>query len=73
MDNSKRTDRYFFWRQVFISLTAIGLVYILFIRPIQSFAVREFILPTFDLLIKPENDIIATLGIDEFFLDSITN
>lgn len=73
MDDSKRTGRYFFWRQVFISLTAIGLVYILFIRPVQSFAVREFILPTFDSLIKSENDIIAAPGIDEFFLESITN
>lgn len=73
MDNSKRTGRYFFWRRVFISLTAVGLVYILFIRPVQSFVVREFILPAFDTLILPGNDIVSAPGIDEFFLESITN
>ncbi len=73
MDNSKRTKRYFFWRRLFISLTAVGLLYILIIRPVQSFAVREFILPAFNSLIKPENDIISAPGIDEFFLESTTN
>lgn len=73
MDHSKRTERYCFWRQVFISLTAIGLVYILFIRPVQSFAVKEFILPAFNSLIKSGDDIISSPGKDEFFLNSITN
>ncbi len=73
MDDTKRTNRYFFWRQVFISLTAVGLVYILFIRPVQSFAVREFILPTFDSLIKQDSDIVSSPGIDEFFLLSVSN
>jgi hypothetical protein len=73
MDDSKRAERYYFWRRVFISLTAIGLVYILFIRPVQSFVVREFILPAFDSLIKPDSDIVSAPGIDEFFLESITN
>ncbi len=73
MDDNKRTDLYFFRRRVFISLTAVGLVYILFIRPVQSFVVREFILPAFDTLILPGNDIVSAPGIDEFFLESITN
>ncbi len=73
MDDSKRTERYFFWRRVFVSLTALGLVYILFIRPVQSLVVREFILPAFDSFIKPGSDIVTAPGIDEFFLESITN
>jgi len=72
MDYSERSCRYLFWRKLFISLTAIGLVYILFIRPIQSFAVREFILPTFDAFFNPDSDIITKLGKDEFFIESIT-
>ena len=67
MDYRERSERYLFWRQLIISLTAIGLVYILFIRPIQSFAVREFILPAFDSFIKPDSDIITSRGRYEFF------
>ena len=73
MDYRERSYRYLFWRKLFISLIAIGLVYILFIRPIQSFAVREFILPAFDTLIKSDSDILIKLGKDEFFLESITH
>ena len=73
MDYSERSYRYLFWRQLIISLTAVGLVYILFIRPIQSFAVREFILPAFDTLIKSDSDILIKPGKDEFFLESITH
>ena len=73
MDYRERSYRYLFWRKLFISLTAIGLVYILFIRPIQSFAVREFILPAFDTLITPNSDILTTLGRDEFFLSSLSD
>ena len=73
MDYRKRSERYLFWRQLIISLIAIGLVYILFIRPIQSFAVREFILPAFDSFIKPDSDILTTLGRDEFFLSSLSD
>ena len=73
MDDSKRTNRYFFWRRVFISLTAIGLVYILFIRPVQSFVVRDLILPAFNSWIKHDSDIVTSPGKDEFFLESITN
>ena len=73
MDNRERSERYLFWRQLIISLTAVGLVYILFIRPIQSFAVREFILPAFDSFIKPDSDIVTELGENEFFLKSITS
>ena len=72
MDYSERSYRYLFWRQLIISLIAIGLVYILFIRPIQSFAVREFILPAFDSFIKPDSDINIAPGRDEFFLSSST-
>jgi len=73
MDYRERSYRYLFWRQLIISLIAIGLVYILFIRPIQSFAVREFILPAFDTLIKSDSDILIKPGKDEFFLESITH
>ncbi len=73
MDYRERSERYLFWRQLIISLTAVGLAYILFIRPIQSFAVREFILPAFDSFIKPDSDILTAPGRDEFFLESITN
>ena len=73
MDYRERSYRYLFWRQLIISLTAIGLVYILFIRPIQVFAVREFILPAFDTLIKSDSDILTKPGEDEFFLESITH
>ena len=73
MDYRERSYRYLFWRQLIISLTAIGLVYILFIRPIQVFAVREFILPAFDTLIKSDSDILIKPGKDEFFLESITH
>ncbi len=73
MDNRERSYRYLFWRKLFISLIAIGLVYILFIRPIQSFTVREFILPAFDSLITPDSEILSSPGVDEFFLESITN
>ncbi len=73
MDYRERSYRYLFWRKLFISLTAIGLVYILFIRPIQSFVVREFILPAFDSFITPESEIVSSPGVDEFFLKSITN
>ncbi len=71
MDYRERSYRYLFWRQLFISLTAIGLVYILFIRPVQSFAVREFILPAFDSFIKPDSDIVATPGENEFPLITV--
>ena len=70
MDYRERSERYLFWRQLIISLTAIGLVYILFIRPVQSFTVREFILPAFDSFIKPDSDIFTALGRDEFYLSS---
>jgi hypothetical protein len=73
MDNSERSYRYLFWRQLIISLIAIGLVYILFIRPIQSFTVREFILPAFDSFIKPDSDILTAPGRDEFFLSSLSD
>jgi len=73
MDNPERSYRYLFWRQLIISLIAIGLVYILFIRPIQSFAVREFILPAFDSFIKPDSDILTAPGRDEFSLSSLSN
>ena len=73
MDNSERSYRYLFWRQLIISLIAIWLVYILFIRPIQSFAVREFILPAFDSFIKPGSDIHTSLGGDEFSISSLSN
>ncbi len=73
MDYRERSYRYLFWRKLFSSLIAIGLVYILFIRPVQSFVVREFILPAFDSFIKPDSDIITTLGRDEFFLSSLTD
>ena len=73
MDNPERSYRYLFWRQLIISLIAIGLVYILFIRPIQSFAVREFILPAFASFIKPDSDILASPGRDEFFLSSLSD
>ena len=73
MDYRERSYRYLFWRKLCISLIAIGLVYILFIRPVQSFVVREFILPTFDSFIMPDSDIITTLGKDEFFLSSLSD
>ena len=73
MDYRERSERYLFWRQLIICLTAIGLVYILFIRPIQSFAVREFILPAFDSFIKPGSDILTAPGRDEFFLSSLSD
>ncbi len=73
MDYSERSYRYLFWRQLIISLTAVGLVYILFIHPIQVFAVREFILPAFDSFIKPDSDILTTLGRDEFLLSSLSD
>ncbi|MBC8323593.1 MAG: hypothetical protein H8E70_08500 [Candidatus Marinimicrobia bacterium] len=73
MDYSKQSFRYLFWRKLFISLIAIGLIYILFIRPIQSFVVREFILPAFDSLITSESEIVSSPGVDEFFLESITH
>jgi len=73
MDYSERSYRYLFWRQLIISLTAVGLVYILFIHPIQVFAVREFILPAFDSFIKPDSNILTTLGRDEFFLSSLSD
>jgi len=73
MDYRERSERYLFWRQLIISLTAVGLVYILFIRPIQSFAVREFILPAFDSFIKPGSDIHTSLGGDEFSISSLSN
>ncbi len=72
MDNSERSYRYLFWRQLIISLIAVGLVYILFIRPIQSFAVREFILPAFDSFIKPGSDILTAPGRGDFFLSSLS-
>ena len=75
MDYRERSERYLFWRQLIISLIAIGLVYILFIRPIQSFAVREFILPAFDSLIKPDSDIFTGTGWgdDGFYISSLSN
>ena len=73
MDYRERSYRYLFWRQLFISLTAIGLVYILFIRPVQSFVVREFILPAFDSFITPESEIVSSPGVDEFFLSSLSD
>ncbi len=72
MDHHERSFRYLFWRKLFISLIAIGLVYILFIRPIQSFTVREFILPAFDSLITSESEIVSSPGVDEFFLSSVS-
>jgi len=68
MDYRERSKRYLFWRQLIISLTAVGLAYILFIRPVQSFAVREFIRPAFDSFIKPDSDIVTGPGQFEFFL-----
>ena len=75
MDYRERSERYLFWRQLIISLTAVGLVYILFIRPIQSFAVREFILPAFDSFIKPDSDIFTGTGWvdDGFYISSLSN
>ncbi len=73
MDNRERSYRYLFWRKLFISLIAIGLVYILFIRPVQSFVVREFILPAFDSFITPESEIVSSPGVDEFFLSSLSD
>ena len=73
MDYHERSYRYLFWRKLFISLTAIGLVYILFIRPVQSFVVREFILPAFDSFITPESEIVSSPGVDEFFLSSLSD
>ena len=68
MDYRERSERYLFWRQLIISLTAVGLVYILFIRPVQSFVVREFIRPAFNSFIKPNSDIVTEPGADEFLL-----
>ena len=75
MDYRERSERYLFWRQLIISLTAVGLVYILFIRPIQSFAVRELILPAFDSFIKPGSDIFTGTGWvdDGFSISSLSN
>jgi len=73
MDDSKRTNRYFFWHRVFISLIAVGLIYILCIRPAQSYAVREFILPVFDSLIEAKDNIVSEPGIDEFYISSASN
>ena len=75
MDYRERSKRYLFWRQLIISLIAIGLVYILFIRPIQSFAVRELILPAFDSFIKPDSDIFTGTGWvdDGFNISSLSN
>ncbi len=73
MDYRERSYRYLFWRKLFISLIAIGLVYILFIRPVQSFVVREFILPAFDSFITPESEIVSSPGVDEFFLSSLSD
>jgi len=73
MDYRERSYRYLFWRQLIISLTAIGLVYILFFPPIISFAIGEFILPAFDSFIKPDSDIITAPGSDEFFLSSLSD
>ena len=73
MDYRERSYRYLFWRKLFISLIAIGLVYILFIRPVQSFLVREFILPAFDSFITPESEIVSSPGVDEFFLSSLSD
>ncbi|MFQ6677363.1 MAG: hypothetical protein ACE5D0_03490 [Fidelibacterota bacterium] len=73
MDDNKRTNRYFFWRRVLLNLTVIGLVYILWFRPAQSYAVRKIILPSFDWLNKQGGDIYSELGIDEFFLSSGSN
>ena len=68
MDYRKRSKRYLFWRQLIISLTVVGLAYILFIRPVQSFAVQEFIRPAFDSFIKPDSDIVTKPAETEFFL-----
>ena len=75
MDYSKRSERYLFWRQLIISLTAIGLLYILFIRPVQFFAVRELILPAFDSFIKPGSDILTGTGWvdDGFYISSLSD
>ena len=73
MDYRERSERYLFWRQLIISLIAFGLVNILFIRPVLSFAVREFILPAFDSFIKPNSDILTAPGVDEFYLSSLSN
>ena len=75
MDYRERSERFLFWRQLIISLIAIGLVYILFIRPIQSFAVREFIRPAFDSFIKPDSDIFTGTGWgdDGFYISSLSN
>jgi hypothetical protein len=73
MDNPERSYRYLFWRQLIISLTAVGLVYILIFPPIISFAIGEFILPAFDSFIKPDSDIIIAPGRDEFFLSSLSD
>ncbi len=73
MDYRERSYRYLFWRQLIISLTAVGLVYILIFPPIISFAIGEFILPAFDSFIKPDSDIIIAPGRDEFFLSSLSD
>ena len=73
MDYSKRSERYLFWRQLIISLTAVGLVYILFFRPIIFFAIKEFSLTAVDSFIKPDSDIHISLGNDEFFLLSLSD
>ena len=73
MDYHERSYRYLFWRKLFISLIAIGLVYILFFHLIISFAIGEFILHAFDSFIKPDSDIIIALGRDELFLSSLSD
>lgn len=73
MDTADRSHRYLFWRKIFISLIAIGLVYILIIRPIQSILIQHLIFPFFNLFIKPESAISAGAGVDEFFIYSLKN
>ncbi len=70
MDYHERSDRYLFWRRFIIGLTAIGLVYILFIRPLQIYIVRKLIVPTIKMAITPDSDIATRIGNDEFYLVS---
>ena len=56
-----------------LSLTLIGLGYIIIILPTQSFLVRVYIVPAFPIIIKPLSDIMVLPGNDEFFIISIVN
>lgn len=70
MDHTERSVRYLFWRQLIISVIAVILAYILFIRPIQSTLVNSVILPFFHSFLEPGSHLIAVPGKDEFFISS---